>query len=107
MLKAARIGAGHATELPYVFGNFGTLNRDPTFWLGGRKAATVVSARVMKRWVAFARHGVPALLDGGKHWPLYTESARSTLVIDGQDRVVDDPDEALRSAWGDEVLGFS
>ncbi|MGA9872267.1 MAG: carboxylesterase/lipase family protein [Rhodococcus sp. (in: high G+C Gram-positive bacteria)] len=107
MLKAARIGAGHATELPYVFGNFGTLNRDPTFWLGGRKAAMAVSARVMKRWVAFARHGVPATLDGAKHWPLYAEPERSTLVIDGQDTVVDDPDSALRTAWGDRVLGFS
>lgn len=107
MLKAARIGAGHATELPYVFGNFGTFDRDPTFWLGGRKAAMAVSARIMKRWVAFARHGVPAALDGSKHWPPYSEPARSTLVIDGQDRVVDDPDRASRSAWGDEVLGFS
>lgn len=43
MLKAARIGAGHATELPYVFGNFGTLGRDPSFWLGGRKGAIEVS----------------------------------------------------------------
>lgn len=107
MLKAARIGAGHATELPYVFGNFGTLNRDPTFWLGGRKAALAVSARVMKRWVAFARHGVPATLDGSKHWPLYVEPRRATLVIDGQDAVVDDPDGEMRAAWGDRVLGFS
>lgn len=107
MLKAARIGAGHATELPYVFGNFGTLNRDPTFWLGGRKAALAVSARVMRRWVAFARHGVPATLDGAKHWPLYADPRRSTLVIDAQDTVVDDPDTVLRAAWGDRVLGFS
>lgn len=107
MLKAARIGAGHATELPYVFGNFGTLNRDPTFWLGGRKAATAVSARMMKRWVAFARHGVPATLDGAKHWPLYAEPTRATLVIDGQDTVVDDPDGEMRAAWGDRVLGFT
>ncbi|MDJ0395766.1 carboxylesterase/lipase family protein [Rhodococcus sp. G-MC3] len=107
MLKAARIGAGHATELPYVFGNFGTLNRDPTFWLGGRKAAMAVSARVMRRWVAFARHGVPATMDGAKHWPLYADPTRSMLVIDAQDTVVSDPDTALRAAWGDRVLGFS
>ncbi|OAK53714.1 carboxylesterase/lipase family protein [Rhodococcoides kyotonense] len=107
MLRAARIGAGHATELPYVFGNFGTLNRDPTFWLGGRKSATAVSARIMKRWVAFARHGVPATLDGAKHWAPYTEPTWSTLVIDSQDQLVDDPDSAMRAAWGDKVLGFS
>ncbi|ORI17136.1 carboxylesterase [Rhodococcus sp. 1163] len=107
MLKAARIGAGHATELPYVFGNFGTLNRDPTFWLGGRKAATAVSLRVMKRWVAFAQHGVPATLDGAKHWAPYVEPTRSTLVIDTQDSLVEDPDAVLRAAWGDQVLGFT
>jgi len=79
MLKAARIGAGHATELPYVFGNFGTLNVDPTFWLGGRKAAMEVAGRIQRRWLAFARHAVPAALDGSKHWAPYEEEKRSTL----------------------------
>ncbi len=46
LLKAARVGAAHATELPYVFGNFGTLNPDPTFWLGGRRGAIEVSGRI-------------------------------------------------------------
>ncbi|GAB2725938.1 carboxylesterase/lipase family protein [Nocardia thraciensis] len=107
MLKAARVGAGHATELPYVFGNFGTLNHDPTFWLGGRKAATEVSGRMMRRWLAFAEHGVPAALDGSKHWPPYRESTRTTLVIDAADRVEDDPDHDLLTAWGNQVVGFS
>ncbi len=107
MLKAARVGAGHATELPYVFGNFGTLNHDPTFWLGGRKTAMEVSGRVMRRWLAFAEHGVPAALDGSKHWPPYREATRTTLLIDDTDRVVDDPDHNLYTAWGDQVVGFS
>ncbi len=107
MLKAARVGAGHATELPYVFGNFGTLSRDPTFWLGGRKPAMAVSARMQRRWLAFARYGVPAALDASKHWAPYTEQARWTLVIDASDTLVDDPDGEMRAAWGDRVLGFS
>lgn len=107
MLKAARVGAGHATELPYVFGNFGTLNRDPTFWLGGRKPAMAVSARMQRRWLAFARYGVPAALDASKHWAPYTEKTRWTLVIDASDTLVDDPDGDMRAAWGDRVLGFS
>ncbi|MDV6269871.1 carboxylesterase/lipase family protein [Rhodococcus globerulus] len=106
MLKAARIGAGHATELPYVFGNFGTLDVDPTFWLGGRKAAMEVAGRMQRRWLAFARHGVPAALDGSKHWPPYDEEARSTLLIDSPDSLVHDADEVLRIAWGTEVMGF-
>ncbi|BAD59493.1 carboxylesterase/lipase family protein [Nocardia farcinica] len=107
MLRAARVGAGHATELPYVFGNFGTLNHDPTFWLGGRKQATEVSGRMMRRWLAFARHGVPAALDGSKHWPPYDRDTRHTLLIDAIDRVVDDPDRDLHTAWGDQAVGFS
>lgn len=107
MLKAARVGAGHATDLPYVFGNFGTLNRDPTFWLGGRKTAMEVSGRVQRRWFAFAHHGVPAALDGSKHWAPYDTENRATLLIDGTDRLVNDPDRELRTVWGDEVMGFT
>ncbi|WP_228815140.1 carboxylesterase/lipase family protein [Nocardia cyriacigeorgica] len=107
MLRAARVGAGHATELPYVFGNFGTFNHDPTFWLGGRKVATEVSGRMMRRWLAFAHHGVPAALDGSKHWPPYHEQTRTTLLIDAVDRVVDDPDHDLHTAWGEQAVGFA
>lgn len=106
MLKAARIGAGHATELPYVFGNFGTLNRDPTFWLGGRKAAREVAGRMQRRWLAFVAHAVPAALDGSKHWAPYEEADRSTLLIDSVDSLVKDPDQELRAAWGNDVMGF-
>ncbi|MBJ8348085.1 carboxylesterase/lipase family protein [Antrihabitans sp. YC2-6] len=107
MLKAARVGASHGTELPYVFGNFGTLNVDPTFWLGGRKTALEISGRIQRRWLAFAAHGVPAAIDGSKHWPPYDEAKRLTLLIDTADAVVADPDRSLRETWGDEVLGFS
>ncbi|MEV2220579.1 carboxylesterase/lipase family protein [Nocardia vinacea] len=107
MLKAARVGAGHATELPYVFGNFGTLNHDPTFWLGGRKVAMEVSGRMQRRWLAFATHGVPAAIDGSKHWPPYRPSARTTLLIDNIDRVIDNPDRDLHTAWGEQAVGFS
>jgi para-nitrobenzyl esterase len=106
MLRAARVGAGHATELPYVFGNFGTIDHDPTFWLGGRKAALLISGRVQRRWLAFAEHGVPAALDGSKHWLPYTEESRATLLIDNQDKVATDPDRELREAWGRDVVGF-
>lgn len=107
MLKAARVGAGHATELPYVFGNFGTLNHDPTFWLGGRKVAMEVSGRMRRRWLAFATHGVPAAIDGSKHWPPYRPGTRTTLLIDTIDRVVDNPDRDLHTAWGEQAVGFS
>ncbi|MFJ4652267.1 carboxylesterase/lipase family protein [Nocardia sp. NPDC088792] len=106
MLKAARVGAGHATELPYVFGNFGSFDYDPSFWLGGRKAAQDVSGRMMRRWLAFARYGVPAAIDGSKHWPPYSAADRKTLVIDNIDRVEVDPDHDRNSVWGDQIVGF-
>lgn len=106
MLRAARVGAGHATEVPYVFGNFGTFNPDPTFWLGGRKQAGEVSGRMMRRWLAFAECGVPAALDGSKHWAPYHPGSRDTLLIDAIDRLVPDPDRAMHSAWGDQAVGF-
>ncbi|MFH5208061.1 carboxylesterase/lipase family protein [Antrihabitans spumae] len=107
MLKAARVGATHATDLPYVFGSFGTMNIDPTFWLGGRKTAMEVSGRIQRRWLAFAAHDVPAAIDGSKHWPRYDEDTRATLIIDSTDVVEADPDKELRETWGDQVLGFS
>lgn len=107
MLRAARVGAGHATELPYIFGNFGTFDRDPTFWLGGRRQATEVSGRMMRRWLAFATHGVPAALDGSKHWPPYHPESRETLLIDAVDRVVPDPEGELLTAWGEQAVGFA
>lgn len=107
MLKAARVGAAHAMELPYVFGNFGTIDRDPTFWLGGRKAAMDVAGRIQRRWLAFAAHGVPAALDASKHWAPYDEEARATLLIDSTDTLANDPDKDLRDAWGDRVTAFT
>lgn len=107
MLRAARVGAGHATELPYVFGNFGTLNIDPTFWLGGRKTAYEISGRMQRRWLAFAAYGVPAALDGSKHWAPYEESERRTLILNAADTVERDPDKEFREAWGDQPMSFS
>lgn len=107
MLRAARVGAGHATELPYVFGNFGTFDHDPTFWLGGRRQAMEISGRMMRRWLAFAEHGVPAALDGSRHWPPYHPESRDTLLIDAIDRVVPDPEGDLLTAWGERAVGFA
>ena len=61
---------------------------------------------MQRRWVAFAWHGVPAALDGSKHWAPY-DSRRRTLLIDSRDSLALDPDRELREVWGDEVLGFS
>lgn len=103
MLRLLRLGAAHATELPYVWGNLVAGSKDPTFKLGGLKAGTAVSERVRSRWTGFATTGDPA---GTPKWRPYRTGDRATLVIDKEDCLVDDLDGHLRGAWGDEVLSF-
>ena len=70
-------GAGHATEIPYVFDSWDTLNG-----LGGGVKPTAedraVTAAVHGRWVAFAKSDKPDGA-GALAWPAYT-SARDTLL---------------------------
>ncbi len=106
MLRLLRLGAAHATELPYVWGNLVAGPKDPTFKLGGLKAGTEVSARIRARWLNFAVAGEPSGPAGQPEWRPYRADDRSALVIGKQDAVVDDLDRDLRRAWGDEVLSF-
>ena len=105
VMKALRMGATHATELPYVWGNPLLRGRvGQAFRLDGRKTGDDVSHRMRRRWTAFAHLGTPSGID--PHWPAYDEHLRSTLVIDATDSVVDDLDATIRQAWGDETLHF-
>ncbi|MFJ4167673.1 carboxylesterase/lipase family protein [Microbacterium sp. NPDC089698] len=108
-LRLIGLGATHATELPYLWGNLNGGPKDPTFRLGGRRIAEAISARMQQRWTAFAHGRTPDAAEGPV-WPAYSVAddggIRATLVIDRQDAVVDDLDGPLRPAWGDEVLDF-
>ncbi|WP_326546638.1 carboxylesterase/lipase family protein [Mycolicibacterium sp. ND9-15] len=106
MLRMLRLGAAHATELPYVWGNLVTGAKDPIFKLGGLQAGRLVSERIRRRWRNFALDGTPAGAAGDAVWRPYRDDDRATLIIDAQDRLVDDLDRDLRSAWGDQVLSF-
>ncbi|NUU07172.1 carboxylesterase family protein [Leifsonia sp. C5G2] len=101
LLRLTGVGAAHATDLPYVWGEFGGLPHDPSFLLGGRSVADAVSARMLARWSAFAYAGTP-----GDDWPPYDTGTRRSLVIAREDRVAADLDAALRAGWGEEVLAF-
>lgn len=108
MLRVIGIGATHATELPYVWGNLDSGRKDITFRLGGRSTARAISRRMQARWLGFARAGTPDADESGVPWPAFDpNAARSTLVIDRHDAVVDDLDAEIRAGWGDEVLSFS
>jgi para-nitrobenzyl esterase len=106
MLRLIRLGAAHATELPYVWGNLVAGSKDPTFKLGGLKAGTAVSERIRTRWLNFAAGGEPVGPPGEPRWRPYRDGDRATLMIDKRDTVVEDPDRPLRAAWGDDVLSF-
>ncbi|HEY7054837.1 MAG TPA: carboxylesterase/lipase family protein [Mycobacterium sp.] len=106
MLRLLRIGATHAMELPFVWGNLSMGPTDPTFKLGGRKAGTAVSARMQARWLNFATHGKPIGLADEPAWIPYQEADRASLVIDRTDTVVNDLDRDIREMWGDKVLNF-
>ncbi|WP_072806886.1 carboxylesterase/lipase family protein [Rhodococcoides yunnanense] len=99
LFRLTGIGATHGTEVPYVFGNFGVIPKDPTYKLGGRKSAQIVARRMRQRWIDFAHGRAP--------WTAYDETNRTTLLIDKQDREVDDPDRDLRRAWGEEVVAYT
>lgn len=106
MLRLLRLGASHATELPYVWGNLVAGPKDPTFKLGGLKPGRKVSQRMRRRWVNFATTGEPTGALGEPVWRRYRREDRATLVIDKQDKTVTNLDQELQAAWGDQVLNF-
>ncbi len=106
MLRLIRLGAAHATELPYVWGNLVAGSKDPTFKLGGLKAGTALSERIRTRWLNFAAARDPVGPDGQPRWRPYRHDDRASLVFDKRDAMVQDLDRPLHEAWGDDVLSF-
>ncbi len=104
-LRLIGLGATHAAELPYVWGNLDAARRNPAFRLGGRRAAEEISTRMRHRWTAFARGENPDAPDGPA-WPPFRTDAAATLVIDREDRVALDLDEGLHAGWGETPLAF-
>lgn len=105
LLKLLMVGAAHATELPFVWGNLGA-PKDPTLKLGGTRAAKAVSKRVRTRWINFAAHATPTGPAGDPEWPSYAESDRACLIIGRRDAVAYDVDADIRAAWGSDMVSF-
>lgn len=105
MYRLIGLGATHAAELAYVWGNLD--KKDIAFRLGGFAVGKSLSKRMQARWRNFAVSGVPAGLEGEPGWETFDTESRATLVFDRADRVVSDLDGPLREAWGDSVLSFT
>ncbi|MGC5247850.1 carboxylesterase/lipase family protein [Gordonia sp. DT219] len=116
MFRALRLGATHGTELAYTWGNLTTGRKDITYKLGGRKTGEKVARRMLGRWGAFVREGVPDADCGPDaasdpelampSWPAFTRSERRSLVIGARERVVTGLDDHLHTTWGEEILAF-
>ncbi|MDH3519777.1 MAG: carboxylesterase family protein [Myxococcales bacterium] len=70
---AARIGAYHGAEIPYVFGTADA-------WLPGDDTDAALSRAMLRYWAGFARSGRPAAGDLPA-WPEYDREARSYLEL--------------------------
>jgi para-nitrobenzyl esterase len=91
-------GAAHAAEIVYKFNNIqpariapaGQQTTAPGPFDDSRPASVQTASNMSAFWSTFARTGRPAA-HGQPAWPAYTIDRRSTMLIDAECRVVDDP----------------
>jgi para-nitrobenzyl esterase len=88
-----RLGSPHAIELPFVFDNL-EADRAPEF-VGDDPRNEALADTLQELWVGFATAGVPV-----STWPRYDAASRSTLIVDHELSVLDDPYPAARTTWG-------
>ncbi len=94
--SAFGLGATHGVEL-YLLWPYAPMRRVlQRLDRDGRVAD--LTDRVQRHWLHFVTHGRPDPAVGP--WPRYDADRRATLVLDVEDRVVDDPEGAQREAWG-------
>ena len=91
------LGATHAIEIPFVFGNF-ELPAIAKF-AGAGPDATTLSQRMMSMWAHFARYGEPP-----EPWSPFTANARMQLHLNRQIACRAADEDASVRLW-DEILG--
>ena len=100
-----KVGAAHAAEIPYKFYNVRPAVQPSGN--GGRGGGLMsvsgpdgerAAHNMAEMWSTFARTGRPAA-KGQPSWPNYTTERRSTMEIDADCRVVDDPYRIEREIW--------
>jgi para-nitrobenzyl esterase len=90
------LGASHAVELPFVWGNLDAPRMD-TFG-GSGPAAEALSQKMMDAWLAFARTANPSTASLGE-WPAFEPALRATMILGAKTRVEHAPYEAERRLW--------
>ncbi len=91
------LGATHAIEIPFVFGNFDL----PSIakFAGAGSDATALSQRMMSMWAQFARHGEPPA-----DWLQFTGGARMQMHLDRQIECRASDDDVSVRLWN-AILG--
>ncbi len=90
------LGACHAIEIPFVFGNFDL--KSTAKFVGSGPDADRLADRMMGLWGHFARHGAPPA-----DWPAYQPKSEQQLHLDRDVRVASLRDDATQRFW--EALG--
>jgi para-nitrobenzyl esterase len=88
-----RLKAPHSVDVPFVFDTLGVIGEAHR-----KPRAQALADRVSKTWATFARNGDPAN-NAIPTWPAYTAERRTTMLLDDECRVVDDPDGEVRPLW--------
>jgi para-nitrobenzyl esterase len=85
-------GTFHTSENTFVFDNADLC----TQYSGGTPEALTLSSKMGEAWASFARTGKPGH-SNLPEWPAYTPEKRSTMVLDNQCMIRNDPEgEGLR-----------
>jgi para-nitrobenzyl esterase len=85
------LGACHALEIGFVFGNYDAL------FCGSGPDADKLSKQIQDAWIAFARTGNPATGSLGE-WPQYG-TARKTMILGKDSHVEEAPYDEERRIW--------
>ena len=92
-VQGGRLKAPHALDVPFTFDTIDLTNATDR-----SAAAHGLAAAMSATWAAFAHAGVP---DNAAipHWPAYDATTRSTLVLDAECRIENDPRGETRQLW--------
>ncbi len=90
------LGACHSLDVPFVWGTYESENM--ARFCGSGPEVEALSARVMRSYLAFARHHDPAH-DALPAWPRYDASRRATMRLGRACAVADAPMDEERALW--------
>lgn len=94
-----RWGAPHGLDIPLVFGNLDAPVDLKGTRIGSGERSRRMSARMSDAFIAFAHRGDPGIRALPK-WERYELPRRSTMLLDDEPRLADDPRGAERRLFG-------